>query len=115
MFKIETLRADEDAKTLKFVRMAPIYDTGKSQFVRKRFPLTNKEITNQEINSFTKDEECALKLVKDKSLVDVPKLPSSDELAKLYRKDPLLRDYEINNVCEAYEMKVSAFSRWQNK
>ena len=104
-----------DAKTLKFIRMAPIYDTGKSQFVRKRFPLSHKEITNQEINSFTKDEERALKLVSDKGLVDVSKLPSADELAALYRKDPKLRDDEINNVCEAYERKVRAFTQWQNK
>ena len=111
MNNISVLR---DAKTLKFIRMAPIYDTGKSMFVRRDLPMRYAELTDYEVNSFVKKETKLLGYVTDKNLVDVKKLPSADELFKLYTKDSRLSDARRNLVCEAYETKIKAFIAWQN-
>jgi len=111
MNNISVLR---DAKTLKFIRMAPIYDTGKSMFVRRTLPMRYADMVNQEVNSFCKHEQKLLEYVTDKSLVDTKKLPSSDELFKLYQKDSKLDDGRRERVCRAYEAKIKAFEEWQN-
>ncbi len=112
MNNISVLR---DAKTLKFIRMAPIYDTGKSMFVRRHLPMRYAELTDCEVNSFVKHESKLLEYVTDRSLVDAKKLPSSDELFKLYQKDSKLDDERRERVCRAYETKVKAFKKWQNE
>ena len=46
-----------DAETLKFKRLAPIFDSGNSFFVKERVPLSLKEITGLQINSIKKTEK----------------------------------------------------------
>lgn len=103
-----------DAKSMKLIRMAPIYDSGRSMFVR-RYDLAQSEIVNYDVNSFFNKEKKLLSLVSDKSLVDADKLPDANELAKLYKKEPLLSQQRIDTVCKWYELKVAAFKKWQNE
>ena len=104
-----------DADSLQIQSLAPLYDTGKSMFVTRHLPMKYAELVNGDIRSFAKKEMKQLEYVTDRKLVDVSKLPGTGELAKLYRKDPALPQERIDQICEAYEKKVEAFTRWQEQ
>lgn len=102
-----------DADSLCFERMAPIFDSGKSLFVSEAVP-TDKELLKIKTASFTGTELGLLKYVKDRSLVDVVKLPTAQKLWELYHKDSKMDEKRIELICERYEKKVELFQRWQN-
>ena len=102
-----------DAKTLQLIRMAPIFDTGRSMFVR-RYGLRYEDLINYDTNSFYKKEKRLLSLVTDKTLVDATKLPDANDLAKLYSKDAHITQERIDAICRYYEIKIDAFKKWQD-
>jgi len=102
-----------DAENLTVLKIAPLYDTGKSMFTGQILPLRYADIVDGDIRSFSRKERKQLAYVTDKSLVDAEKLPDAGQLAKLYQKDPALTPERIEQVCEAYEKKISAFRQWQ--
>lgn len=102
-----------DAKTLRFVRPAPIYDSGKSMFVDDSVPKTEKEMLNIPTTSFCDTERKLLALVRDRSLVDASKLPSPSFVRELYELDENMDESRISEIVQGYEMKVDLFSRWQ--
>ena len=102
-----------DAKTLQLIRMAPIFDTGRSMFVR-RYGLRYEDLINYDTNSFYKKEKRLLSLVTDKTLVDATKLPDANDLAKLYSKDAHITQERIDTICRYYEIKIDAFKKWQD-
>ena len=102
-----------DADTLKFVRMAPIYDSGKCLFVAQEIPESRKELLNVKTNSFGSTELKLLSYVRDKSIVDVSKLPGSALIEKAYEQDSQMTESRMRRVCEAYERKVELFRDYQ--
>ena len=102
-----------DAKTLQLIRMAPIFDTGRSMFVR-RYGLRYEDLINYDTNSFYKKEKRLLSLVTDKTHVDATKLPDANDLAKLYSKDAHITQERIDAICRYYEIKIDAFKKWQD-
>ena len=97
-----------DAGTLEVLRMAPIYDTGKSMFVHQIMPALS-ELSNYKINSFRDREPDMMKLVKNKDLVDTSKLLPVERIRELYMKDSRMSIERIDQVCAAYEMKIKLF------
>ena len=110
MNNIGVLRRADD---LTILALAPLYDTGKSMFTGLLLPMRYADLVNGEIRSFAKREQKQLTYVTDRSLVDASKLPDSGQIRKLYQKDPNLPPERIEQVCEAYERKVEAFTQWQ--
>ena len=104
-----------DSDSLRFIRMAPIYDSGDSLFANRAIPLNIHELQKMEISSFAKTESKQLKYVKDRSLLDVSKLPSPDLIKKTYHKDDMISETYINKISEWYERKIDIFSGWQKK
>ena len=102
-----------DAGDLHFLRMAPIFDSGKSLFVSEPVP-TEKELLKIKTTSFTETELGLLKYVKDRSIVSVTKLPSAQILWNLYQKDSKMDEKRMRFVCDRYEKKIELFTRWQN-
>ena len=76
-----------DAKTLKFIRMAPIYDTGRAFACGFVTPYTDDEISNVEVNSFESYEQDLLKLVRKRDLLNADKLLQDERLVELLSKD----------------------------
>ena len=76
-----------DAKTLKFIRMAPIFDTGRAFATGFVTPYTEDEINNVEVNSFEQYERDLLALVRSRDILKADELPSDDKLAELLSKD----------------------------
>ena len=76
-----------NSRTLKFVRMAPIFDSGNSMFWDAPRLPERSNCTEITVNSFRKTETELLKLVTDRSCVRMDLLPCRDEIAELYAKD----------------------------
>lgn len=102
-----------DANTLEFVRMAPIYDSGKCLFINEEIPENNRDLLSIETNSFASTELKLLSYVRDRSLVDVTKFPGPDLIKKAYQMDSKMKESRIKGVCEAYERKVELFRDYQ--
>ena len=102
-----------DSESLEFLVPAPIYDSGKSFFVQDIVPITDKELLNINTQSFRSNELGMLKLVRDRSLVDVGKLPSKGYIEEMYAMDSKMEDRRIKMIAEAYEKKVELFRKWQ--
>ena len=101
-----------DAESLKFLRMAPIFDSGKSLFVSEPIPA-QEELRKIKTASFAGTELGLLKYVKDRSIVDAAKLPSAELLWQLYQKDSRMDEARAKLVCDRYEKKIELFQRWQ--
>ena len=100
-----------DADTLKFIRMAPIFDTGRAFAAGSVVPYTQYEIENIGVNSFRNTETELLSLVRDKSVVDMKKLLSADRIAELYSKDSKIDWGRINSIIRLYEEKQKLLER----
>lgn len=102
-----------DAKSLKFVKPAPIYDSGKAMFVNDIVPDNDRDMLKISTESFEGTEIRLLSLVKDRSLVDASKLPEPSFIEQLYSLDPNMTESRIKSVISGYERKVGLFRRWQ--
>lgn len=102
-----------DADTLKFVSMAPIYDSGKSMLVgRDIVPVTDKFVLSQESQGFKEKELELLKYVQNRKLIDVQLLPSPDNIREMYHKDSQVSEERISFVIEMYKRKIDMYERF---
>ena len=94
-----------DARTLKFIRMAPIFDTGRAFATGFVTPYTDDEINNIEVNSFKSHENELLDLVQDMNILKPDKFLSDDRLAKLISKDSKASNRAIDFKIRLYDEK----------
>lgn len=95
-----------DTRSLKLMRMAPIYDSGCALFVRGELPRNAKDLLRITLNSFSRSERKMLSYVRDKSLLDISKLPPPEWVRDLYARDSAQTEYRLNAVLYAYEKKI---------
>jgi len=93
-----------DTNTLRFIAMAPIFDSGNSMFYHDPLLPLRDDLTKIEVNSFKTKEIDLLKYVQHENLVDVSKLPSCEELRSIYAKDPLITYSDA--ILLGYEKKI---------
>ena len=93
-----------DTHTLKFIGMAPIFDSGNSMFWQNPRLPERDDLTKIEVNSFRGKEMQLLDYVTDKSAVDLHQLPSCDELREIYEKDPLIPC--LDSILLGYQKKI---------
>ncbi len=99
-----------NTKTLKFEKMAPIFDTGNSMFWdNPRLPDTN-DLTSIQINSFRSTEMDMLKYLTKKAAIDFGKLPTTDEIASLYALDDLIPCVSL--IQKGYLKKIEILQKW---
>ncbi|MBR4667569.1 MAG: HipA domain-containing protein [Butyrivibrio sp.] len=102
-----------DADTLKFVSMAPVYDSGKSMLVgRDIVPVTNKYVLSQDAQGFKEKELELLKYVQNRKLIDVRLLPSPEHISEMYHKDSKVSEDRISFVLEMYKRKIDMYERF---
>lgn len=100
-----------DTKTLEFIGMAPIFDSGNSMFWQNtRLPETD-DLVEISVNSFLKDEFRLLGYVKNSLQVDIEKLPHSDELYEVYEQDPLIPF--LDSIIMGYRRKIDLLNHFQ--
>lgn len=102
-----------DADTLQFLRMAPIYDSGKCLFIGEAVPGSTKDLLGIQTTSFAGNELSLLDYVTERSLIDVTKLPSPVLFEKLYTKDSKMDEGRIKLIQEAYEKKIDLYRKFQ--
>ena len=102
-----------DADTLRFRRMAPIYDSGRCLFAAGSVPTNDKELLSIQTNSFAGTETALLEYVTDRSLVDVTKLPAPEFIRKMYQMDSRMDPKRVERICETYARKIELFRMFQ--
>ena len=102
-----------DSQTLKFVRMAPIFDSGNSVFWDAPRLPERSDCTEITVNSFRKTEAELLKLVTDRSRVHMDLLPSREEIAELYAKDDSIAF--VDSILTGYEKKKALLEQFMEK
>lgn len=90
---------------MKFIRMAPIFDTGRAFAVGSVTPCTDYEIENVEVNSFAPYERDLLKLVTDPGVLDLSRILSPREIEEMYHKDSRAEDFRIKSAVRPYRRK----------
>ncbi len=103
-----------DADTLQFLRMAPIYDSGKCLFVDSAVPISEKGLLTIETQSFASNELKLLSYITDRSLVDAEKLPDPEYIRSLYAKDSQADQNRTDRIAAGYAKKVELFRAFQN-
>ena len=93
-----------DTKTLKFIGMAPIFDSGNSMFWQSPKLPDYDDLTNVKVNSFRTTEKQLLGYVQDRQQVDVSKLPTEEELRSIYALDPLIPC--VDSIILGYNKKI---------
>ena len=102
-----------NSRTLKFVRMAPIFDSGNSMFWDAPRLPERSNCTEITVNSFRKTETELLKLVTDRSRVHMDLLPSREEIAELYAKDDSIAF--VDSILTGYEKKKALLEQFMEK
>ena len=102
-----------DSRTLKFIRMAPIFDSGNSMFWDAPRLPERSDCTEITVNSFRKTEAELLKLVTARSRVHMDLLPSREEIEKLYAKDDSIAF--VDSILTGYEKKKVLMERFMEK
>lgn len=72
-----------DAETLKFVKMAPVFDSGNSMFWDDPSLPLNHDLLDIPVNSFKKKEVKLLEYVSDFSLLCMERIPSLGQLEEI--------------------------------
>ena len=93
-----------DTTTLKFIGMAPIFDSGNSMFWQSPKLPEYDDLQSIQINSFRQTEKELLGYVTNKHLVDLDKLPTADELQQIYSADPLIPC--VDSIIMGYNRKI---------
>ncbi|MBE6042420.1 MAG: hypothetical protein E7220_07880 [Clostridiales bacterium] len=104
---MENIGFIRDADTLKLMRMAPIFDTGRSFGGRGVVPATVDEIDNIEVNSFAQTESELLDMVEDIDVINMNKLVPGEYIEEMYLKDSKARPARIRSIVNLYKEKVN--------
>lgn len=102
-----------DSSTLKYIGMAPIFDSGNSMFWnRKKIPV-NQEILDITVNSFLTKEVELLKYVKTPYVINLNNLPSIKEIREILNLD---EEYKARSeqILEVYKLKIYLIEQLQN-
>ena len=99
-----------NTRTLKFMGMAPIFDSGNSMFWQNPRLPSYSDLTDIAVNSFRNTEKKMLRLVRDRSLLDVSKLPTEEELYRIYSADPLIPC--VDSILLGYRKKIGLLERF---
>lgn len=100
-----------DTDSLKFVRMAPIYDTGNSMFWKTQVlpDVLPKKIM---VTSFRPTEAELLKYIKNPNRIDMELLPSDEDFYSLYKQDENLTEKRLSQLLNLYKQKQKSFEKF---
>lgn len=107
-----------DSHSLRFVGMAPIFDSGNSMFWSNatwEIPAVKEEFKNIEVTSLRGKENDMLKYVVDRNIVSVGRAPLRAELENIYAMDinASVMEEKYKKILDAYEMKLSLLDEFQ--
>ena len=98
-----------DSDSLKFVSMAPIFDSGNAMFWDCPMLPLRDSLEHIAVNSFRQKESDLLKLVQHMDCVDLSRLPTDEQFGQLYGLDPQIN---IEAILKGYHRKIELLSQW---
>ena len=101
-----------DADSLKFVGVAPIFDSGNAMFW-DRPRLEDVDPADIAVSSFRKKESLLLRYVKDRKIFDLSKIPEPEFLEELYRKDETISEKRLAQMIGLYRKKAKMLEEFQ--
>lgn len=102
-----------DSKTLKFIGMAPLFDSGNSMFWDKKKIPEGQELLKLSVNSFLAEEISLLRYVKNPKVIDLSKLPTDEEILGLLNLDAESK-IRSTQILDAYHKKLNLIEQFQN-
>ena len=99
-----------NTKTLEFVGMAPIFDSGNSMFWQNPKRPEYDDLTKVEVNSFRKTETQLVEYIRDFEQLDIDKLPTEEELLSIYTMDSLIPC--VDSILLGYRKKIELLQRF---
>lgn len=103
-----------DSNTLEVIGLAPIYDCGNSMFWNFTEIPMGTDILRLKTCTFNDTEVRNLRYVKDRSLLQIDKLPTAEEVDRFYQQDVTMSDDFRKAMVKAYALKVEYLRRFQN-
>ena len=98
-----------NANTLKFIGMAPIFDSGNSMFWQNPRLPAHSDLTDIAVNSFRNTEKRLLQLVRDKDVLNISKLPTEEALRPIYSMDELIP--YVDSILLGYRKKIELLEK----
>ena len=95
-----------DAKTLKIISAAPIYDSGGSMYAGSISPREESDLSGMYTRGFASSIDRMKKLVHDPGVIDLTMLPPVSKIRKLYEMDEKIKKNWIDGACFAYEKRI---------
>lgn len=98
-----------DAKTLKFKRLAPIFDSGCSLFVGNTIPRTYYDFAHIKINSINTTEAKQINNIQDKLVFDLDRIPERKYIIEMFEKDDnLIKSFPTLpiDIADSFELKI---------
>ncbi len=103
-----------NANTMELISPAPIYDSGNSMYFSEENKLyTRAELLERKINGFYDSEEKMLANIKDKKIVNLDLLPTSDEIINIYISAGIPEEKAIA-ISKNFETKVKMAHDFQH-
>lgn len=105
-----------DADTLQLLGPAPIFDSGNSMFYTSHdvsVPMTRGELLRRKVNAAYDSEEKLLRLVKNRDVVDVRKLPSENEV-KVFYSEHGISESRVKFIAANYRIKCELLEDFQH-
>lgn len=103
-----------DSNTLKWLRPAPLFDSGNSMFYKSSYVPVDKGLLSLEVTSFLSKEVKLLSYVTNRGIVDLRLLPDDNYIYSLLVKDINTRDEINERLVKAYNKKIKYLSDFQN-
>lgn len=103
-----------DTNTLEFIRMAPIFDSGKS-LLASTSDISEKALNKLEVTSFAKKEKTLLSYVQNWDILNIAKLPDANFIVDQYKKDSKVTERMALRAGQLYEYKKKQLLEFQHK
>lgn len=105
-----------NSKSLKWLKPAPIFDSGNAMFYKSSFIPSPAELLKIKVNSFLEEEVNLLKYITNtgRELVDLLKLPKDQEVYQLLKKDSRFSEEFCLKILSAYRTKIRYLSDFKS-
>lgn len=101
-----------DPDSLQFLSLAPIFDSGTSMLCDEPYAKTRLELLQIPFHGICPTQEENLELVHNKNVVDISKLPTSQEVFRFYA-DRGIRKGIAEHIAQGYKLKRDMLLEFQ--
>ena len=99
-----------DTETLRLVGMAPIFDSGHAMFLNDPWVALESDLTEIAVNSILKTEARMLACIRNRSRVDLSRLPEEADFLRIYQQDSLIPRLDL--LWMGYRKKIRLLTGW---